>query len=317
MTSADLDAVTTTLDDAFAPGAIATYVYQFRDNYPSYHWRCYREGLAMEYDLPTKRQRCFNVIIPPDGNENEARSAAGWKVMERGEMGGLGMFGALLGLDKRVFSAMSTRDLRERRKQVRLSPHIHGHESDPAGLFGISEVELDCSLQLDMNITRTAHLLPQMHAAVQTYIENAYDRQLYLGILATHPDWDGHGFGAAQVQWGLKFAQAEERRLTLLQKKQVKMPVTLLATPAGYPLYKSLGFENVANVTFELLAPFPQSTTCGLGVTFEPLENRRKTYQEGMSHSCIDPAGSWTSLSCGNDTTDIGAENEYEFKRDP
>lgn len=31
------------------------------------------------------------------------------------------------------------------------------------------------------------------------------------------------------------------------------MPVTLLATPAGYPLYDSLGFESVENATISML----------------------------------------------------------------
>ena len=31
------------------------------------------------------------------------------------------------------------------------------------------------------------------------------------------------------------------------------MPVTLLATPAGYPLYDSLGFEGVKNATMPML----------------------------------------------------------------
>jgi len=31
------------------------------------------------------------------------------------------------------------------------------------------------------------------------------------------------------------------------------LPVTLLASPAGYPLYDSLGFESVVNATMEML----------------------------------------------------------------
>jgi GNAT superfamily N-acetyltransferase len=238
-------------------------VYQFRDKYPAYHWQCYREGLAMEFDSPTEREIYLNVIIPPGAEENEVRSAAGWKVMKRDEMEGQDMFGALFGLDRRVFRALGTgtREVRERKEQVRLSPHVHRQGSGVAEQSRFQDDQLDCSLQLDLNITRVEHLMPQMQAAMQTFIDGAYERQLYLGVLATHPDWDGHGFGAAQVEWGLKLAQAEETRLSLLQGKPIKLPVTLLATPAGYPLYKSLGFESVANVTFELLAPFPQSTT--------------------------------------------------------
>lgn len=31
------------------------------------------------------------------------------------------------------------------------------------------------------------------------------------------------------------------------------MPVTLFATPAGYPLYDSMGFESVKNATMPML----------------------------------------------------------------
>ncbi|EKG13338.1 hypothetical protein MPH_09620 [Macrophomina phaseolina MS6] len=55
----------------------------------------------------------------------------------------------------------------------------------------------------------------------------------YLAGLATHPDYQGNGLGAALVRWGLE--QAEKDGL----------PVYLEATPAGAPLYKRLGFEVV------------------------------------------------------------------------
>ena len=53
----------------------------------------------------------------------------------------------------------------------------------------------------------------------------------------------------------MEHAMEEEERLSRLDSRRdkVRVPVTLLATPAGYPLYKSLGFESVANVTLNLL----------------------------------------------------------------
>lgn len=59
------------------------------------------------------------------------------------------------------------------------------------------------------------------------------DRCEDLAGLATHPDYQGNGLGAALVRWGLE--QAEKDGL----------PVYLEATPAGAPLYKRLGFEVV------------------------------------------------------------------------
>ena len=35
--------------------------------------------------------------------------------------------------------------------------------------------------------------------------------------------------------------------------KQVQVPVTLLSSPAGWPVYQGLGFEGLENVTVEML----------------------------------------------------------------
>jgi GNAT superfamily N-acetyltransferase len=112
-----------------------------------------------------------------------------------------------------------------------------------------------------MNLIRALHLSPQLQAAEEKYIYDVYDYQLYLGLLATYPDWNGHGFGAAKVKWGMQKAKAEKERLSQVEGRQIEIPVTLLATLAGYPLYKSLGFESVAKVTFHLLDKFGGGTT--------------------------------------------------------
>jgi len=85
----------------------------------------------------------------------------------------------------------------------------------------------------------------QFHRLEQHYITYAYPTttQIYLQLLATHPSYDGHNFGARQVRRGMDFARDRDR----------KELVTLIATPVGYPLYKGLGFGSVANVSIEML----------------------------------------------------------------
>lgn len=78
----------------------------------------------------------------------------------------------------------------------------------------------------------------------KTYFQNAYTHQLYLNLLATHPNWDGHGFAARHLQWGKELS---------IQLSHSAWPVTLLATPAGWPVYTSSGFESVANVSVKML----------------------------------------------------------------
>ncbi|KAH8649116.1 hypothetical protein BX600DRAFT_474568 [Xylariales sp. PMI_506] len=90
-------------------------------------------------------------------------------------------------------------------------------------------------------MTRVLQLRKAIDDAGQTYIEDVYPWKVYLDLLATHPDWDGNGFGATHLRWGLALADARA------------LPTVLMATPAGYPLYKSVGFEGIHNVTVERL----------------------------------------------------------------
>lgn len=57
------------------------------------------------------------------------------------------------------------------------------------------------------------------------------DEQLYLGILACHPDYQRRGAGGQLVRWGLEKAKREG------------LNVTLFASPAGTHLYRKLGFQ--------------------------------------------------------------------------
>jgi hypothetical protein len=93
------------------------------------------------------------------------------------------------------------------------------------------------------DLARAMDYARQESAYNREYFEEAYPHQLYLKLLATHPDWDGNGFGARNPEWGKK----------LSRELEPVMPVTLFATPAGYPLYDSLGFESVKNATIAML----------------------------------------------------------------
>ncbi|OJD32508.1 gnat family [Diplodia corticola] len=65
----------------------------------------------------------------------------------------------------------------------------------------------------------------------------------YLTSLATHPDHQGKGVGAALVRWGIE------------QGERDGVPVYLEATPDGYFLYKKLGFEQVDEIDVSELVP--------------------------------------------------------------
>lgn len=259
MTTWDVDAVTTTIVDAFDPGPTWRYIYQFRKTFPHFHWRCMRENVQNDY-LNREITSYHNVIVPTNIKYHEVKSFARWEMMINHEVNSSQSVGRRLPTELGMLTPGSVNAGDERR----LGAQTQRSMSKSRGQTWSEEaqsLELPCSFHIDMNIIRAAHLNSQVEAADKKYIDDMYEYQFYLAGLATHPDWDGHGFGAAQVEWGIEKARLEEERLSKLQGKQVRVPVTLFATPAGYPLYKSLGFESVANITLELLDNFEGGTT--------------------------------------------------------
>lgn len=64
--------------------------------------------------------------------------------------------------------------------------------------------------------------------------DNKYgEKQLYLGMLACHPEYQRRGAGEMLCKWGLNKAKAED------------LVLTLYAAPMGGRLYRKLGFRDV------------------------------------------------------------------------
>ena len=223
-TVSDIDDITNILVDAFAPAPEQDYVFQFRDKYPAYHWECMRQGVVEIIDQVLKDELIyFNVIDAPvsgDEDEMKAVAVAGWVLMTRN-------------------NRTSTR--------ISSAPQL----SLPFSLPLLSSTtDNNCSLHLDMNVTRARHFSSELEPYEKHYIVDAYEKQVYLAILATHPDYDGRGFGAAHCEWGKELARQWEKDLSRGTGKEKKVNVTLMATPRGYELYSTIGFENIANLSF-------------------------------------------------------------------
>jgi len=259
MTIWDIDAVTTTIVDAFGPGPTWRYLYQFRKTFPHFHWRCIRENVQNDF-LNTDTTVHYNVIVPTNAKYHEVKSVARWTLMVNHEANSSHSERRRLPAEFRPLAPGSLSPGDEQRLGAQTQNLMGGSRGRARVKEGAQNLELPCSLHLDMNIVRALHLSSQVEAAEQKYIHDMYEYQFYLGALGTHPDWDGHGFGATQVEWGIEKAKLEEERLSKLEGRRVRLPVTLLATPAGYPLYKSLGFESAANITLELLDNFEGGT---------------------------------------------------------
>ncbi|RYP92463.1 hypothetical protein DL770_001409 [Monosporascus sp. CRB-9-2] len=97
----------------------------------------------------------------------------------------------------------------------------------------------------NMNMTRALDVQRQFVAARKQYIDAETPHghgYVYLNLLATHPEWGGHGFGAANSLWGMEELAGQRAE-----------NVTPIASEVGVPLYRSIGFEAVKNVTIEML----------------------------------------------------------------
>lgn len=115
-----------------------------------------------------------------------------------------------------------------------------------------SSTRKTCTVPPSTNLTRAAHFNAHIQPMLEKYFYSAYPRQLYLNLLATHPSWDGNGFGARQVEWGERYSR--EVATVELDEEKRGVPVTLMATPVGWEnLYEGMGFEGVKNVTYEML----------------------------------------------------------------
>lgn len=195
----DLDDVATVILDAFAPSALYHYAFPQFERFREYHWKCLRKELGRQFaDIP--ENAFLNVISVPndsrkhtgDSRHNRAVAVAAWKIIEP-------------------------------------TTEVVNHKESID--FGLHLEKSSCSDNLDTNMTRALNFSRQFSLAEKHYVNEYPGKQVYLALLATHPDWDGHGFGATHCQWGMAMAA------------EMKAPVTLIATPAGWPLYDELGFE--------------------------------------------------------------------------
>ena len=77
----------------------------------------------------------------------------------------------------------------------------------------------------------------KLSKAHNKYLNDVYGaNQFYLAVLATHPDFQGHGYAERLVLSGIDMAPTMGLDV-----------VTLIATPMGEPVYFSLGFQSIAN----------------------------------------------------------------------
>ena len=99
----------------------------------------------------------------------------------------------------------------------------------------------------DVNATRATDFLRQVNDAKKKYLDDVYAHrnQLYLDSLATHPDYQRQGAGSALVRSGVRIGR------DVYGNENVT--ATLIATEAGEPLYRYLGWDSIRNFTVKSL----------------------------------------------------------------
>lgn len=220
-TVSDLDDIVTIIIDAFAPGDAFKYTHPGYERFKEYTKCCTREEIKRRWDDVEWKGTIVKVITVPDDHtsssgKERAVATAVWVTKSEEEDGDEGS------LTEAIWNIV--------------------YNQPPISLMDKPDDSLyDCSLHLGSNMTRSDDFRRQLMQAEQDTIDSQFTKHLYLAVLATHPTWDGHNFGAMNLHWGMRFAKARD------------IPVTLIATPEGYPLYDSLGFQSLKNVTIHKL----------------------------------------------------------------
>ena len=105
-------------------------------------------------------------------------------------------------------------------------------------MLGLGSLSSKCTHK-DENATRAADWDRKFGKAHNKYLNDVYGHdQFYLAVLATHPDFQHHGYGEQLVLSGIDMAPILDLDT-----------VTLIATPIGEPVYFSLGFRSIANIS--------------------------------------------------------------------
>lgn len=103
-------------------------------------------------------------------------------------------------------------------------------------IFSGASMAGDCSKRPDRDAKRVAAFNQTIRAyARDHFVKRFEEKHLYLGTLATHPDYQRRGAGSMLLQYGLNVAEEES------------LGLSLFASPMGHPVYAAKGY-NVTDV---------------------------------------------------------------------
>lgn len=230
----DLDDVTTVFLDAFRRSSSWSYIHQFEyDVDPDYVWTCQRAAFQGFYEM-TERV-AIKVLSVADETVTRKERVVSFSAWDLARLN--------------LTSETSQQEILPSTPALWPAAGVAGVYTRARFTGKASSATFDCEAHLDVNMTRLHHWNNTMWEHDTKYVK-ALGSQLYLGLLATHPDWDGHGFASSHLAWG------KERLAQINNASKGSdhwIPLTLTATPAGYPLYIKEGFKGLHNQTLERL----------------------------------------------------------------
>lgn len=91
--------------------------------------------------------------------------------------------------------------------------------------------------------------------AKKEWFDDKYgEKQLYLSMLACHPDYQKRGAGEMLCRWGVEKGKAEG------------LTVTLFASPMGWQLYRRIGFKDVGTFRTQVVGEDEYLDTPGMAL---------------------------------------------------
>ena len=213
----DLDDITTTMLDAFGAADDFRYMLPELEQHRNYTWYCCREKFRNGWSNPSWNGAVKVVAVSQDGTKEE-------RVVSFG-----------------IWARVVTRKDSERHAASFWDPFYSLTLNGPSMSLDDKQPPYDCSDGLGgANATRVKYVESQLSQAQKDLVD-PIGRYYELKLLATHPTWDGHGFAAMSVKWGLEMA------------KHLRVPAIVMSSREGFNLYQSLGFETLKNISIPKL----------------------------------------------------------------
>ncbi|RYP76743.1 hypothetical protein DL769_003574 [Monosporascus sp. CRB-8-3] len=216
---ADLHGMTTVVLGAFALAAETRYIYRFRDWHPAYHRACMRLAVERSHaraPRPSSRPSPSRMLMPTvprppaavmPGEVASSPSQSGILARRRTKSAAPLLLWPVVGLGRPPGEAP-------------LEETIYGTGDDGKKFNGPAH--------LDMNTTRALDVQRQLDAAKKWYIDAETPHghgYVYLNLLATHPEWDGHSLGAANCRWGMEELTGRPAEIVTLMGSEVEFPL--------------------------------------------------------------------------------------------